>query len=1079
VSTTQPSASKNSDNTTTTSQRGWQEILLNRKMLICILLGFMSGLPLYVSIQLVPAWLRSEGVDLSTIGLFALVQIPYAYKFLWSPLLDRYPIPKLGRRRGWMVVTQLLLFLSIGSLGHFNPESNLQAAVWLVFIVALFSASQDIVIDAYRRDLLDDDELGTGNSIAVNAYRLSSLIPGSLALILSDHMPWSAVYWFVGSFMLLGMFIHIKRISAARTNPAKGLAAGTLLAMLAVSLWKPALSQAPANLDRAVTEVGLDWVFLNTYPLIDSWGPGQTWALLVGLSCLLTIVPWLPSRRPEQTPIAVVDPENCNGCGWCLADCPYEAVTMKEHDFKSGHQQSVVDPDLCLSCGICAGACPSSSPFRHVDELTTGISIPGFHIKELLSLTENKLAALATGAPRIMLYGCDHGSVVEPMASDSVAAISMPCSALVPPAFVDYVLRKNLADGVVISGCCEGDCHYRLGNSWLEQRFSQERMPILRTRVPRERVRLRWLGEQGTAQLREEIGDFQRDQPFTHSEWIRTSKIDQFSSPVARMDEQDSFRGWDLFFANGQLAVHIIQSWADNAIKVTTQGVVIKQDTWHHVCVTWDGSGKPEGIAIYIDGKRQPTVTNTNTLEADADVRTDTPLRIGQRSQGSVFVGSVQDFHLFDRQLSEQEIDALGQSEWLARTVETPVDQRTEAQQAALLEHYLARYDAEFVKLASTVEQLKNEQAAIEARSPVTHVQAERTDQPPMANILMRGQYDNVGDEVAAATPAALHPLAEDAPQNRLGLAQWVIDPNNPLTARVTVNRFWQQLFGQGIVATPEDFGIMGAPPSNPELLDWLATDFVEHGWDVKRFFKQVLMSATYRQAAITTREKLNEDRDNQLLSRGPRFRMDAEMVRDYALTVSGLRSDKMYGPGVKPYQPSNIWNMVGLPGGDTREYQQDRGENLYRRSIYMFWKRMAPPPSLEAFGAPNREVCTVRRERTNTPLQALVTLNDPQFVEAARKLAERALKGRSDASSIANAAAQRVLSRSFSDRELKLVLATLQDYTAHYAANPEDAAALIKIGESQADDQLDPQSLAAWTIVCNQIMNLDEALNK
>lgn len=575
------------------------------------------------------------------------------------------------------------------------------------------------------------------------------------------------------------------------------------------------------------------------------------------------------------------------------------------------------------------------------------------------------------------------------------------------------------------------------------------------------------------------VGDFQRDQPFTHSEWIRTSKIDQFSSPVARMDEQNSFKGWDLFFANGQLAVHIIQSWADNAIKVTTQGVVIKKDTWHHVCITWDGSGKPDGIAIYVDGKRQPTVTNTNTLQADADVRTDTPLRIGQRSQGAIFDGSVQDFHLFNRQLNEQEIDALGQSEWLARIVETPVEQRTEAQQAALLEHYLARYDAEFVKLASTVEQLKNERAAIEARSPVTHVQAERTDQPPMANILMRGQYDNVGDEVTAATPAALHPLAEDAPQNRLGLAQWVIDPNNPLTARVTVNRFWQQLFGQGIVATPEDFGIMGAPPSNPKLLDWLATDFVEHGWDVKRFFKQLLMSATYRQAAITTREKLNDDRDNQLLSRGPRFRMDAEMVRDYALTVSGLLSDKMYGPGVKPYQPSNIWNMVGLPGGDTREYQQDRGENLYRRSIYMFWKRMAPPPSLEAFGAPNREVCTVRRERTNTPLQALVTLNDPQFVEAARKLAEHAVKGRSDASSIANAAAQRVLSRSFSDRELKLVLATLQDYTAHYAAHPEDATALIKIGESQADDQLDPQSLAAWTIVCNQIMNLDEALNK
>ena len=309
--------------------------------------------------------------------------------------------------------------------------------------------------------------------------------------------------------LLLGMFIHIKRVTGARTNPASGLAIGTLLAMLVVSLVWPALSQAPANLDVAVTEVGLDWVFLNPYPLINSWGPGQTWALLVGLSTLLTLLPWLPSKRPEQTPVAVVDPDNCNGCGWCLADCPYEAVSMKDHDYKKDHKQSVVDPDLCVSCGICAGACPSSSPFRHVDELTTGISIPGFHIKELLSLTENKLKALDSVAPHIMLYGCDHGSTVDQLESGSVAAISMPCSALVPPAFIDYVLRRGLADGVIISGCCEGDCYYRLGNTWLDQRFSQERMPILRTRVPREKVRLSWLGVQGTAQLGTEIEEFQ------------------------------------------------------------------------------------------------------------------------------------------------------------------------------------------------------------------------------------------------------------------------------------------------------------------------------------------------------------------------------------------------------------------------------------------------------------------------------------------------------------------------------------------------------------------------------------------
>ncbi|MEP5764211.1 MAG: cytochrome b N-terminal domain-containing protein [Halieaceae bacterium] len=307
--------------------------------------------------------------------------------------------------------------------------------------------------------------------------------------------------------LLLGMFIHIKRISNARTNPARGLAVGTLLAMLVVSLWRPALSQAPANLDMAVTQVGLDWVFLNPYPLIDDWGPGPVWALLVGLSCVLTILPWLPSRRPEQTPVAVVDPVNCNGCGWCLADCPYEAVSMKEHDFKKGHQQSVVDPDLCISCGICSGACPSASPFRHVDELITAISIPDLHIQDLLVQTEERLAQLQ-GENRVMVFGCDHGSELEALESDSVATFSMPCIALLPPAVIDYVLRKELAEGVMITGCCEGDCYYRLGNTWMDQRFSTERMPILRPRVPRQQLRKLWLGKQGSRQVKRELADF-------------------------------------------------------------------------------------------------------------------------------------------------------------------------------------------------------------------------------------------------------------------------------------------------------------------------------------------------------------------------------------------------------------------------------------------------------------------------------------------------------------------------------------------------------------------------------------------
>ena len=294
------------------------------------------------------------------------------------------------------------------------------------------------------------------------------------------------------------------------------------------------------------------------------------------------------------------------------------------------------------------------------------------------------------------------------------------------------------------------------------------------------------------------------------------------------------------------------------------------------------------------------------------------------------------------------------------------------------------------------------------------------------------------------------------------------------------MNRFWQEVFGQGIVRTPEDFGVMGDDPSHPELLDWLAVEFRESDWDVKRLFKLIFTSATYRQAATVNAAKMEQDRENRLLSRGPRFRMDAEMVRDYALTTSGLLTQKMYGPSVRPYQPDGIWDVVGVPGGNTRKYVQDNGDSLYRRTLYSFWKRMAPPPNLEAFNAPSREVCTVRRERTNTPLQALVTLNDPQFVEAARKLAELAIHASEGVDTKAiDVIARRALCRSVSAKELSIVLAGKKDLLAYYQANLDDARALISVGESSIGEGLDVSQLAAWTMVCNQFLNLDEALNK
>jgi hypothetical protein len=355
----------------------------------------------------------------------------------------------------------------------------------------------------------------------------------------------------------------------------------------------------------------------------------------------------------------------------------------------------------------------------------------------------------------------------------------------------------------------------------------------------------------------------------------------------------------------------------------------------------------------------------------------------------------------------------------------------------------------------------------------------ERTE-PAMAHVLFRGEYDKRRDEVVPDTPDILPPLREDLPKNRLGFAHWLLRPGHPLTGRVTVNRFWQELFGTGLVRTAGDFGVAGELPSHPELLDWLAVEFRESGWDMKRFFKLLVTSATYRQSAQTTLQKLDQDPQNRWLSRGPRFRMDAEMIRDYALAASGLLAGRVGGPSVKPYQPEGVWEAVAMIGSNTRDYRRDSGESLYRRSLYTFWKRSAPPASMEIFNAPSREVCTVRRERTNTPLQALATLNDPQLIEAARHLAQLALKecGESREGAI-EIISKRLLARPLRAEEASVVQASLQDLLNYYQAHPDDAKQLLAVGESKPDPALECETLAAWTMLANQLMNLDEVLNK
>jgi hypothetical protein len=316
-------------------------------------------------------------------------------------------------------------------------------------------------------------------------------------------------------------------------------------------------------------------------------------------------------------------------------------------------------------------------------------------------------------------------------------------------------------------------------------------------------------------------------------------------------------------------------------------------------------------------------------------------------------------------------------------------------------------------------------------------------------------------------------------PRNRLGLAQWLFTEDHPLTARVAVNRMWQEIFGTGLVKTVEDFGSQGEPPINQELLDWLAVDFRDHGWDIKRFYKQILLSAAYRQSALMTPAKMARDPENRLISRGPRFRLDGELVRDYALAASGLLSPQIGGPSVKPYQPEGVWEAVAMLGSNTRFYKHDEGDGIYRRSVYTFWKRSAPPAAMDIFNAPTREQCTVRRERTDTPLQALVTMNDVQFVEAARELAGRGMQTTDDWSSRLDYISTRLLARPLTVKERAIAKASYDKFRAYYAAHESDAKSFLNQGERKPDPALAQADYAAMTMLTSQLMNLDEVLNK
>ena len=552
---------------------------------------------------------------------------------------------------------------------------------------------------------------------------------------------------------------------------------------------------------------------------------------------------------------------------------------------------------------------------------------------------------------------------------------------------------------------------------------------------------------------------------------------------LSRMDSALAYRGWDLFLQDGKPAVHVVDHWPDKAIKIVAEKP-LATGVWNHVMVTFDGRKK--GIAaltVYVNGRAVKTAPEVKSPGADFTV--EAPLRVGARSKGpadldSVVTGNVavQNVRFFASALAAEDVRGLMGRDLLRTFLETPEAERKPEQKSAVFALYLGEFDEKMKAFDDELSKLKAEEEAIRGRGVKSLVMEEKKDEP-FAFVLARGDYRNKTERVKPATPAILPQLNGDGRRSRLDLAKWLVAKDNPLPARVTVNRVWGYLFGTAIVESTDDFGVMGARPTNQDLLDFLAVSFVESGWNYRQLVRAIVASDTYRQSGRLTPEKLEKDPANRLLSRGPRYRLDAEQIRDGALAASGLLVPRIGGPPVKPYQPEGVWEAVAMKESNTRNYKQDNGEALWRRSLYTLWKRTAPPASMDIMNAPSREVFCTRRERTNTPLQAFVTMNDPQFVEASRALAERAVKSSPDTNARLDFITTSLVARTFNDSERTASRRLLDKAAAAYTADPTAAKALIATGESKADPSIAPAELAAWTLVASQVLNTDDALTK
>lgn len=572
-----------------------------------------------------------------------------------------------------------------------------------------------------------------------------------------------------------------------------------------------------------------------------------------------------------------------------------------------------------------------------------------------------------------------------------------------------------------------------------------------------------------------ESGIFEADQRLSLATWIFPTSNDA-STVLSRMDDANAFRGYDIILEQGRLASHFVNQWPDKAFKVMTKKP-LPLNAWHHVLVSYDGSRTAAGVKVYVDGQPQELEIATNN-RLEGTLKTDKPFHIGKRHASATFKGRIDEVRLYSEALTPANAAELARGETLGdlkAILATAPEKRSAEETATLKAYYISQVDPSARQWRAELAELPKKLEELNKAIPVTMVMNEMTPRRP-THLLKRGQYDQLGEVVEPGVLTAFAGLPQDG-ATRLDLARWLTHPNHPLTARVAMNRYWEMLFGTGLVETVEDFGVQGALPSHPELLDWLALEFMDRGWNLREMLKLITLSATYRQSSHATPQMLEADPRNRLLGRGPRFRLAAESVRDNALAISGLLVDKVGGPSVKPYQPEGLWEDVSV---ERREkYAPDLGDGLYRRGMYTFWKRTCPPPGMAAFDAPDRETCLVRRARTNTPLQSLVLLNDPTYVEAARKFAERVMLGASTDADRLDLAFRLAVCRSPETAEIKVLKQVLEAARKRFVTDRADAEKLVAVGYSKPSASLDRSQLAAWTTVTSLILNLDETITK